>query len=112
RHRSTVNVDSTSGALIAAKQPFTRVQRGATRGGPITTDKTFYFFSYEITRRQESGFSSIGANNFGLQPPAPIPCIPVPLVLTQSQIGFYTAALGPFAAGGACAHSTALALEW
>src|SRR5437899_7007156 len=111
RNAFSFNVDSTTGALIPVKQPFTRVQGGATLGGPIKKDKTFYFFSYEITRRQESGFSSIGANNFGLQPPAPIPCIPVPLVLTQSQIGFYTAALGPFAAGGACGNSTAVALE-
>jgi len=111
RNPFSFNVDSTTGALIPVKQPFTRVQGGATLGGPIKKDKTFYFFSYEITRRQESGFSSIGANNFGLQPPAPIPCIPVPLVLTQSQIGFYTAALGPFAAGGACGNSTAVALE-
>ena len=29
-------------------------------------DKTFYFFSTEITRREESGFSVIGGNNFGL----------------------------------------------
>ena len=45
---------------------YTRVQAGFTIGGAIIPDKTFYFFSVEITRRQETGFSDIGANNFGL----------------------------------------------
>jgi hypothetical protein len=45
---------------------YTRVQAGFTVGGAIIPDKTFYFFSTEITRRQESGFSVIGAGNFGL----------------------------------------------
>jgi hypothetical protein len=45
---------------------YTRVQAGFTVGGAIIPDKTFYFFSTEITRRQETGFSVIGANNFGL----------------------------------------------
>ena len=39
---------------------YTRVQAGAAFGGPIKKDKTFYYFSYEITRRHETGFSSIG----------------------------------------------------
>jgi outer membrane receptor protein involved in Fe transport len=46
---------------------YTRVQAGFTVGGAIIPDKTFYFFSTEITRRQETGFSDIGANNFGLE---------------------------------------------
>ena len=45
---------------------YTRVQAGFTVGGAIVKDKTFYFFSTEITRREESGFSVIGGNNFGL----------------------------------------------
>ncbi|WP_260702905.1 TonB-dependent receptor [Edaphobacter flagellatus] len=45
---------------------YTRVQAGFTIGGPIVKDKTYYFFSTEITRRQESGFSTIGSGNFGL----------------------------------------------
>jgi len=45
---------------------YTRVQAGFTVGGAIVKDKTFYFFSTEITRRQESGFSNIGRNTFGL----------------------------------------------
>jgi hypothetical protein len=47
---------------------YTRVQAGAAFGGPIKKDKTYYYFSYEITRRHETGFSSIGQNNFGLVP--------------------------------------------
>ncbi len=47
---------------------YTRVQAGLTAGGPIKKDKTFFFFSYETTRRRETGFSNIGANNFGLIP--------------------------------------------
>ena len=47
---------------------YTRVQAGAAFGGPIKKDKTFFYFSYEITRRHETGFSSIGQNNFGLVP--------------------------------------------
>ena len=59
------------------KQSYTRVQTGATIGGPIKKDKTFYFFSYETTRRQETGFTNIGANNFGLGlTPAPADIAP------------------------------------
>ena len=47
---------------------YTRVQAGAAFGGPIKKDKTYFYFSYEITRRHETGFSDIGANNFGLVP--------------------------------------------
>ncbi len=45
---------------------YTRVQAGFTLGGAIRPDKTFYFFGTEITRREESGYSTIGADNFGL----------------------------------------------
>src|ERR1700693_5903534 len=47
---------------------YTRVQAGAAFGGAIKKDKSFFFFSYEITRRHETGFSSIGEGNFGLVP--------------------------------------------
>jgi Carboxypeptidase regulatory-like domain/TonB dependent receptor-like, beta-barrel len=47
---------------------YTRVQAGAAFGGPIKKDKTYYYFAYEITRRHETGFSSIGQGNFGLAP--------------------------------------------
>ncbi len=47
---------------------YTRVQAGVAFGGPIKKDKTYYYFSYEVTRRHETGFSSIGQNNWGLVP--------------------------------------------
>jgi len=47
---------------------YTRVQAGTAFGGPIKKDKTYYFFSYEVTTRHETGFSSVGQGNFGLVP--------------------------------------------
>jgi hypothetical protein len=45
---------------------YTRVQGGLAFGGPIKKDKTYFYFAYEITRRHETGFSSVGQDNFGL----------------------------------------------
>src|ERR1700723_2855699 len=42
---------------------YTRVQAGAAFGGPIKKDKTYYYFAYEVTRRHETGFSSIAPGN-------------------------------------------------
>ncbi len=42
---------------------YTRVQPGIAFGGPIKKDKTYFYFSYEGTRRHETGFSDIGAAN-------------------------------------------------
>jgi hypothetical protein len=71
---------------------YTRTQAGLTLGGPIKKDKTYYFFSWEGTWRQETGFSSIGANNFGLVP-FDTTQVGLPfgtLNLTPNQIGFLT----------------------
>jgi hypothetical protein len=71
---------------------YTRVQAGAAFGGALKKDKTFYYFSYEITRRHETGFSSIGQDNFGLQP-FDTTQVGLPfgtLQLTADQIGFLT----------------------
>ncbi len=39
------------------KAPYTRAQYGLTLGGPLDTkDRSFFFFSFEQRRRQESGF--------------------------------------------------------
>ncbi len=61
-------IDPTTGDLVPVKQPYTRIQTGLTLGGPIKKDKTFFFGSYEYTQRDETGFSSIGINNFGMAP--------------------------------------------
>ncbi len=45
---------------------YTRVQAGVAFGGAIKKDKTYYYFSYEVTRRHETGFSSIGQASPGL----------------------------------------------
>ncbi|MBI3406380.1 MAG: TonB-dependent receptor, partial [Acidobacteria bacterium] len=95
RHRSiqarnpfSVQVDPATGAVTAVKQGYTRFQGGFTLGGPIKKDRTFYFLSYETTRRQESGFTNIGANNFGLVP-STTPAVPgVTLLLTPQQQAF------------------------
>jgi len=71
---------------------YTRVQGGVAFGGPIKKDKTYYYFAYEITRRHETGFSSIGQGNFGLEP-FDTTQVGLPfgtLQLTPSQIGFLT----------------------
>ena len=71
---------------------YTRSQDGVAFGGPIKKDKTYYFFSWEGTWRQETGFSSIGANNFGLVPfDTTLVGLPLgTLELTPEQIGFLT----------------------
>ena len=71
---------------------YTRVQAGAAFGGPIKKDKTYFYFSYEVTRRHETGFSDIGANNFGLVP-FDTTQVGLPfgtLQLTPDQVGFLT----------------------
>jgi len=82
---------------------YTRVQAGAAFGGPIKKDRTYYYFSYEITRRHETGFSSIGQGGFGLtnfdatnifNPLAPAGTFMMPA--TPQQIGFLT----PFTQAG------------
>ncbi len=71
---------------------YTRVQAGAAFGGAIKKDKTFYYFSYEVTRRHETGFSSIGQGNFGLTP-FDTTAVGLPfgtLQLTPDQVAFFT----------------------
>jgi hypothetical protein len=83
---------------------YTRVQAGTAFGGPIKKDKTYYFFAYEITRRHETGFSSIGVDNFGQQsfdatgifdPVLPPGTFTIP-VASPAQVAF----LAPFAQAG------------
>jgi hypothetical protein len=59
RHRS---LDATNAFSSIENPPYTRAQYGASLGGPLKKDRTFYFLSFEQLRRQESGFSRIGAS--------------------------------------------------
>lgn len=91
---------NSAGDLVPVKQSYTRAQAGLTLGGALKKDKTFYFFSYEYTQREESGYSSIGIGQFGLTT-GDIPCIgnpatgaPIPLTMTPSQLTTYQQDLG------------------
>src|SRR6266436_1571379 len=100
-----------NGVLQPTKQAYTRTQSGLTFGGPLKKDKTFYFFSYEYTQREETGFSSIGTDNSGLTKGL-VPCIPVPLSLTGAQLAFYQGALTQASGGGvSCSNPVAAQLE-
>ena len=91
---------------------YTRVQAGTAFGGALKKDKTFYYFSYEVTRRHETGFSSIGQGNFGLTPFDASAFFGAPpgsvnLNLTPGQISF----LANPAVGATAAVSPAYAAE-
>ena len=94
---------------------YTRVQAGFTLGGAIKKDKTFYFLSYETTRRQETGFSTIG-DNFGLVPLANPGNygLPAGSLVTSTQAAFLAGAPVNFATvqyAQVAAGSTAVALQ-
>src|SRR6266478_6313621 len=91
---------------------YGRASGGVIFGGPLKKDKTFAFFSYEYTQREESGFTSIGRGNFGLKTGIVSPCIPFPLSMTPDQLATYTALLNTVTAGGAsCSNSVAKQVE-
>ena len=84
---------------------YTRVQAGTAFGGPIKKDKSYYFFSYEVTRRHETGFSSIGQGNFGLQTFDASPFFGAPagtfdIQVTPDQAAFLSTPGLPLPAGG------------
>ncbi|HLZ50092.1 MAG TPA: carboxypeptidase regulatory-like domain-containing protein [Candidatus Acidoferrum sp.] len=91
RNAFSGQVDPTTGTLDPTKQAYTRVQAGLTLGGALKKDKTFYFFSYEDTLREETGFSSIGLAQGGGGPwgminvPLPTPGGVANVQLTPSQ---------------------------
>jgi len=57
-----------------AKPPFNRKQFGATLGGPLDKDRTFFFAAFEQRRRDESGFFTSNVSQ-GLTASATIPVI-------------------------------------
>src|SRR6185437_15138551 len=92
RNLQATNPFSVDATGKVSNPAYTRVQAGTAFGGPIVKDKTFYFFSFETTRRHETGFSTIGADNFGLTP-FDTTRVGLPfgtLNLTNDQIGFLT----------------------
>src|SRR5882672_5230102 len=112
RNAFSGQVDETTGLLNPIKQAYTRTQSGIAFGGPLKRDKTFYFFSYEYTQREETGFSSIGVGNFGLTTGIVSPCIPFPLSMTPDQLTFYQGTLNTVTGGGAsCGNPVALQVE-
>src|SRR5688572_2124939 len=84
------------------KPPFTRAQYGATLGGPIIKDRTFFFTAFEQRRRQESGFFTSNVAG-GLSSSATIPVIPgvnpIARTFTNRSAGQATFINGLLAAG-------------
>ncbi|HLL70811.1 MAG TPA: TonB-dependent receptor [Pyrinomonadaceae bacterium] len=78
--------------------PFTRAQYGATFGGPIKRDRTFFFTAFEQRRRQESAFFSsdvVGnmTSSLSVGPGTSFPFIALPNTftnLTPAQVTFIT----------------------
>lgn len=102
RNPFSVNVDPTTGLATGFKQPYTRVQAGATLGGALQHNKMFFFLSAEALRSNETGFSSIGSGNFGLSEQT-VPCQSNPLLLTAAQASFFQQAVP---AAGGCGSQT------
>lgn len=65
RHRS---FQARNAFAITDDPAYTRAQYGATFGGPIKKDRTFFFMAFEQSRRQETAFSVIARDPaiFGL----------------------------------------------
>jgi hypothetical protein len=85
-----------------SKAPFTRAQYGATFGGPIVRDRTFFFSAFEQRRRQESGFFTSDVargltSSLSVGPGTPFPFLPFPqnfTNLTAPQTAFITGEFG------------------
>lgn len=82
------------------KPPYTRVQYGATLGGPVIKERAFFFASFEQRRRQESGFFTSDITG-GANSSVTIPVIPGlnPIArtftnLTSAQANYINTMLG------------------
>jgi len=90
-----------------AKPDFRRTQYGVTLGGPLDTDRTFFFFAFEQRRRDESGFfTSNVAQGLGSSVSIPITGLGVQTFnnLTPQQVTYINSLLGtgnPAAIGAA-----------
>ena len=92
-----------------AKPPFNRKQYGFTIGGPLAKDRTFFFFSFEQRRRNESGFFTSNVAQ-GLTASATIPVIaglnPIARTfnnITAAQAGFINTLVGSGVVANICA---------
>jgi hypothetical protein len=92
RHRS---FQARNAFAPVSDPPFTRAQYGATFGGPIKRDRTFFFTAFEQRRRQESGFftSNVSA---GLTSSVTVPAGILPVAQTFNNL---TAAQAAFVGG-------------
>jgi hypothetical protein len=89
--------------------PYTRTQYGATLGGPIIHDRTFFFGAFEQRRRHESGFFTTDVTQ-GLNASVVFPAIPGlnPIArtfsnLTAQQATFINTALASGVPANICA---------
>ena len=97
-------VDFLRATTGSEKAPFTRAQYGATLGGPLLQDRTFFFASFERRQRNESGFFTsnvIGTGTQSLTSSVTIPVIaglnPVARTfnnITQAQANYINGLLG------------------
>jgi hypothetical protein len=104
RNPFSFKINPTTGVATPFKQPYTRVQAGASVGGHLG-GRMFYFLSLEALRSNETGFSSIGAGNFGLSEQS-VPCLSTPVLMTAGEASFFQKAVP--AAGGCSSQTGAL----
>ena len=91
------------------RPPYTRVQYGATLGGPVIKDRAFFFASFEQRRRQESGFFTsdiIGSQTASITIGAPfLPLSQTYNNLTPQQVSYIQ---GELASGNSGRIQTAI----
>ncbi len=106
RNPFSEQVDPTTGVTTGVKQPYTRTQAGFSLGGDLQQNKFFYYLSGEALLKHATGFSAIGANNFGLTS-ATIPCVSSSLLMTAAQASYFKNAIQ---SAGGCSSPSATPL--